>query len=88
MAHSAVTAITFGRVAPGICVRDIQAAHDSYLHGLGFRKVFENGEPVGFIAIKKGSRRNSFDSKARPQSLNRQCHAYVRQRRGGAVCHL
>jgi len=53
MADSAVAEITFGRVAPGICVRDIQAAHDFYARVLGFRKVFENGDPVGFMVLKK-----------------------------------
>ncbi|RUN77821.1 VOC family protein [Sphingomonas sp. TF3] len=45
--------VTFGRAAPGICVRDIQAAHDFYVRVLGFRKVFENGDPVGFMVLKK-----------------------------------
>lgn len=53
MADSVLAGITFGRVAPGICVRDIQAAHDFYSRVLGFRKVFENGDPVGFMVMKK-----------------------------------
>ncbi|USU04180.1 glyoxalase superfamily protein [Sphingomonadaceae bacterium OTU29LAMAA1] len=53
MADSAVAEISFGRVAPGICVRDIQAAQDFYARVLGFRKVFENGDPVGFLVMKK-----------------------------------
>ncbi len=53
MADSAVAEISFGRVAPGICVRDIQAAQDFYARVLGFRKVFENGDPVGFMVMKK-----------------------------------
>lgn len=53
MASSAVTAIEFGRAAPGISVRDIQAAHDFYSRVLGFQKVFENGNPVGFMVMKK-----------------------------------
>jgi catechol 2,3-dioxygenase-like lactoylglutathione lyase family enzyme len=53
MADSTIAAITFGRAAPGICVRDIQAAHDFYSRVLGFRKVFENGDPVGFMVLKK-----------------------------------
>ncbi|WP_260928912.1 VOC family protein [Novosphingobium sp. 9] len=51
--ESASGGIVFGRVAPGICVRDIHAAHDFYSRVLGFRKVFENGDPVGFMVMKK-----------------------------------
>ncbi len=45
--------IVFGRAAPGIPVRDIQAACDFYTRVFGFRKVFENGDPVGFMILKK-----------------------------------
>jgi catechol 2,3-dioxygenase-like lactoylglutathione lyase family enzyme len=45
--------ITFGRAAPGVVVRDIQAAHAFYRDVLGFRKVFENGDPVGFMVLEK-----------------------------------
>lgn len=53
MVNLSVSDIAFGRAAPGICVRDIQAAHDFYAHRLGFRKIFENGDPVGFMVLKK-----------------------------------
>jgi catechol 2,3-dioxygenase-like lactoylglutathione lyase family enzyme len=53
MADSALATITFGRAAPGLCVRDIQAAQDFYSRVLGFEKVFENGDPVGFMVMKK-----------------------------------
>ncbi len=53
MADSASAAITFGRAAPVICVRDIQAAQEFYSRVLGFEKVFENGDPVGFMVMKK-----------------------------------
>lgn len=53
MADSALATITFGRAAPGICVRDIQAAQDFYSRVLGFETVFENGDPVGFMVMKK-----------------------------------
>jgi catechol 2,3-dioxygenase-like lactoylglutathione lyase family enzyme len=53
MVNLSVSDIAFGRAAPGICVRDIQAAHDFYAHQLGFRKIFENGDPVGFMVLKK-----------------------------------
>lgn len=45
--------IGFGRAAPGIGVRDIAVAHDFYARVLGFRKVFENGEPVSFMVMKR-----------------------------------
>jgi catechol 2,3-dioxygenase-like lactoylglutathione lyase family enzyme len=48
-----ISQITFGRAAPGIPVRDIQAACDFYVRVFGFRKVFENGNPVGFMILKK-----------------------------------
>jgi catechol 2,3-dioxygenase-like lactoylglutathione lyase family enzyme len=48
-----ITSIKFGRMAPGICVRDIQAAHAFYTGVLGFEKVFENGSPIGFMVLKK-----------------------------------
>lgn len=53
MVSSSVSNLTFGRAAPSICVRDIHAAHDFYSLILGFRKVFENGDPVGFMVLKK-----------------------------------
>lgn len=53
MANSAQATITFGRAAPGICVRDIQAAHAFYSRVLGFETVFENGDPVGFMVLQK-----------------------------------
>lgn len=53
MADSALATITFGRAAPGLCVRDIHAAEEFYSRVLGFEKVFENGNPVGFMVIKK-----------------------------------
>ncbi|NTJ42521.1 VOC family protein [Agrobacterium larrymoorei] len=46
-------AIRFGRVAPMIPVKNIQIAHDFYVGVLGFRKTFENGNPVGFIILKR-----------------------------------
>src|SRR5689334_16767369 len=45
--------VTFGRMAPCIGVRDIQAAYRFYANVLGFSKVFENGSPVGFMVLKK-----------------------------------
>ena len=53
MTDQSVKHIKYGRVAPGICVRDVQAAYVFYSEVLGFRKVFENGDPVGFMVLKK-----------------------------------
>jgi catechol 2,3-dioxygenase-like lactoylglutathione lyase family enzyme len=43
--------IRFGRVAPMLPVKDIRKAHDFYAELLGFRKVFQNGDPVGFMIM-------------------------------------
>lgn len=53
MNQSPVHSITFGRTAPGLAVRDIQAAFAFYSEVLGFQKVFENGSPVDFMVLKK-----------------------------------
>ena len=53
MVHAHILDITFGRAAPCIAVRDIQAAYAFYSGVLGFRKMFENGDPVGFMVLKK-----------------------------------
>lgn len=66
MVSPSVSDLRFGRTAPGICVRDIHAAHDFYSLILGFKKVFENGDPVGFNGTEEGSSRNPFEPKAGP----------------------
>jgi catechol 2,3-dioxygenase-like lactoylglutathione lyase family enzyme len=53
MDRTPIQTVKFGRAAPGICVRDIQAAYAFYSGVFGFRKVFENGDPVGFMVLKK-----------------------------------
>ncbi len=45
--------IRFGRVAPMLPVKDIQKAHNFYANILGFQKTFENGNPVGFMILKR-----------------------------------
>lgn len=45
--------VKFGRIASCIGVRDIEAACLFYSNVLGFRKLFENGNPVGFMVLKK-----------------------------------
>lgn len=46
-------AIHFGRLAPTIPVGDIPSSVAFYTNVLGFRKVFENGTPVGFVILKR-----------------------------------
>ena len=47
--------LRFGRMAPGVPVSDIQRAHDFYVQVLGFAKTFQNGDPVGFMILKRDS---------------------------------
>jgi catechol 2,3-dioxygenase-like lactoylglutathione lyase family enzyme len=46
-------AVRFGRVAPTIPVTNILTAVLFYTQKLGFKKIFENGKPVGFVILKK-----------------------------------
>jgi catechol 2,3-dioxygenase-like lactoylglutathione lyase family enzyme len=45
--------VPFGRVAPMLSVSDLPRALRFYCGVLGFRKVFENGDPVGFVILEK-----------------------------------
>lgn len=45
--------IHFGRIAAMLPVSDMARAHDFYTSILGFRKTFENGDPVGFMILKR-----------------------------------
>ncbi|MBO3760188.1 VOC family protein [Ciceribacter sp. L1K22] len=45
--------VRFGRIAATLPVRGINKAHDFYTGVLGFRKLFENGNPVGFMILKR-----------------------------------
>lgn len=45
--------VRFGRIAAMLPVKDIARAHDFYTGVLGFRKTFENGNPVGFMILKR-----------------------------------
>ena len=47
--------VTFGRVAPMLPVRDMARTLAFYQGVLGFRKVFENGRPVGFVILERGA---------------------------------
>jgi catechol 2,3-dioxygenase-like lactoylglutathione lyase family enzyme len=44
-------ALRFGRIAATLPVKDIERAQAFYVDLLGFRKVFENGSPVGFMIL-------------------------------------
>lgn len=45
--------IRFGRIAAMFPVRDMNKAYDFYANVLGFKKTFENGNPVGFMILKR-----------------------------------
>ena len=53
MSDGADHGIRFGRIAAMLPVKDIARAHDFYTKVLGFTKVFENGDPVGFMIMKR-----------------------------------
>jgi catechol 2,3-dioxygenase-like lactoylglutathione lyase family enzyme len=46
--------IHFGRIAPTLAVTDIDRALAFYVDVLGMTKTFENGNPVGFVIVKRG----------------------------------
>jgi catechol 2,3-dioxygenase-like lactoylglutathione lyase family enzyme len=43
----------FGRVAAMLPVRDMARATAFYIDVLGFQAVFQNGDPVGFMILKR-----------------------------------
>lgn len=45
--------VRFGRIAAIIPVRNMSNAEDFYTRIMGFTKVFENGNPVGFMILKR-----------------------------------
>lgn len=50
VAHQSVR---FGRIAAMLPVKDMSKAHDFYVRVLGFEKTFENGNPIGFMILKR-----------------------------------
>ena len=46
-------AVRFGRIAATLGVKDMDRATDFYVVLLGFRKVFENGNPAGFVILQQ-----------------------------------
>ncbi len=53
MTDSVSSGIRFGRIAAMLPVADMARACDFYVSALGFRKTFENGNPVGFMILKR-----------------------------------
>lgn len=45
--------VRFGRIAAMLPVKDMDRAYDFYTSVLGFKKTFENGNPVGFMILKR-----------------------------------
>jgi len=45
--------VRYGRIAPTISVTDITRSVTFYTEVLGFQKVFQNGDPVGFVILEK-----------------------------------
>lgn len=45
--------VQFGRIAAMLPVKDMSKAYDFYVSVLGFKKTFENGNPVGFMILKR-----------------------------------
>lgn len=45
--------IRFGRIAAMLPVRDMDRAHAFYTTVMDFRKTFQNGDPVGFMILKR-----------------------------------
>ena len=45
--------VRFGRIAAMLPVKDMAKAEVFYTDVLGFKKVFENGNPVGFMILKR-----------------------------------
>ena len=45
--------VGFGRIAVIIPVKDMDRACSFYMNVLGFEKVFENGNPVGFMILRR-----------------------------------
>ena len=46
-------AIRFGRTAPGIPVRDVEAALHFYRDALGMTVTFTNGDPLEFVVLER-----------------------------------
>src|SRR5690349_16772455 len=49
------SSVEFGRAAPTIPVSSLEKALAFYVGVLGMTKTFENGDPVGFVILKRGA---------------------------------
>ncbi|MEQ9769906.1 VOC family protein [Pectobacterium jejuense] len=45
--------VRFGRIATVLPVKNILVSQEFYINGLNFKKAFENGDPVGFVILKR-----------------------------------
>ncbi|KHS86588.1 VOC family protein [Pectobacterium carotovorum] len=45
--------VRFGRIATVLPVKNILVSQEFYINGLNFKKVFENGDPIGFMILKR-----------------------------------
>ena len=52
-ASSRRTIAPFGRIAAGIAVTDLPRALSFYVDVLGLRVTFQNGDPVGFVILRR-----------------------------------
>jgi catechol 2,3-dioxygenase-like lactoylglutathione lyase family enzyme len=64
--------VRFGRIAVTLPVTDMAKAHDFYTQVLGFTKTFENGNPVGFMILKRdqGELHLTLHPQHQPSSFN------------------
>ena len=53
MTSTSENRVRFGRIAATLPVRDMPRALAFYVGICGFTKVFENGQPVGFVILEK-----------------------------------
>ncbi len=53
MSISDENSIKLGRIAAMLPVRDIEKSYNFYNQVFGFERVFENGNPVGFVILEK-----------------------------------
>ncbi|WP_183229465.1 VOC family protein [Agrobacterium radiobacter] len=45
--------VRFGRIAATLPVRDMSKSQDFCTKVLGFQKIFDNGDPIGFMILKR-----------------------------------
>ncbi|WP_298818375.1 VOC family protein [uncultured Roseibium sp.] len=53
MSETSSSCLTLGRIAATLGVSDIARASSLYRSVFGLEKVFENGNPVGFVILQK-----------------------------------